>query len=232
MSERRRRADAGQVRATERDALGMSWVVEQYGMPLDLLRKLLGTTDGATRQVLMRWRRAGWVETGQRGAGPSWVWATAAGIEAFGRHPYEPHTPSSARVAHHRAVVAVRLRIEDRWAEKAVTWRSEREMRWELGQYKGSDAQREHLADGEIDYDATSGARVRAGIEVELSQKPFGQLRSNMVAGLDKARTGYVQTWWFVNDRTRALVERAKAETSTPERVLIRELPSDGEVSR
>jgi len=227
--QRRRRADAGQVRATARDAVALSWVVEMYGMPLDLLRRLTGTSEGAMRQLLWRWRRAGWVESGQLGAGPSWVWATRLGIEQFGRHPYDPHRPSVAKVAHHRAVAAVRLLEESRRRDAGFAWESERELRYLLGQRRGSDAQREHLVDGIGEWDAPDGSRIRFGYEIELSPKPVGQLKNNILAGLDMG--GLVQVAWFVTDRTRALVERAVNEVSAGKRIVLRDVPEEGVLS-
>jgi hypothetical protein len=93
---RARRVDAGQPRATERDALGMSWVVEMVGMPLDLLKVAVGgMSEPASRKMIRRWRLAGWVETRKLDAGPLWVVASRLGIQMFGRHAYDARPPSN-----------------------------------------------------------------------------------------------------------------------------------------
>ncbi len=63
------RADAGQVRLTERDLHALVWIGAQWAVRLDQLQTVLGTWgegdralgEKATEQVLIRWRRAGWV---------------------------------------------------------------------------------------------------------------------------------------------------------------------------
>lgn len=212
------RADAGTVRPTARDALCLSWVVEMYGAPLDMLQRLTQATPGALSQMVYRWRKAGWVESGQLGPGPRWVWATQEGIEAFGRYPYAAHRPSAARVAHHRAVLQVRRDLELEFAAGDPQWTGERQLRFELGQAKGSEAAREHLVDGVLAYTDSAGVPSLYGVEVEISPKPIDALARNMGAGIRQfASEGAAQSdgvIWYVNDRTRALVERARARFS------------------
>lgn len=204
---RQRRIDAGTIRATSRDVAAMSWVVEMHGLPLDVLRTVAGgMSDAAGRQMLRRWRTAGWVETGHIGSPPMWIWATRLGVERFGRHPYNVSAPSVTRVAHLREVALVRLWIERRVASRNVVWRSERELRWELAASRGSSAARAHLVDGVFEYDSRDGSeRIQDAVEVELSPKPFDVVVQNMhTAGQ------YAHVLWFVNDRTRPIVERAR----------------------
>jgi hypothetical protein len=207
--------------------LGMSWVVEMAGMPADLLREVTGASDDATRQMLRRWRTAGWAESRKLDAGPIWVWATRDGIALFGRHQYDYRIPSVAKLAHHRGVILARQRLEKAAEEKGQNpqWRSEREIRWEVSQERRSAAVREHFVDGSLDYDAADGMRMQVGVEVELSAKPREVLRRNMNNGLDTRSGGFRQVIWFVNDRTRALVAGAREELGdAKDRIVIREV--------
>ncbi|MBX5446664.1 hypothetical protein [Sphaerobacter sp.] len=205
--QRRGRVDAGRPRATARDVLGMSWVVEMYGMPFDLLRRLVGTSDGATRQMIYRWRRAGWVSTEYFG-GPMWLWATRAGIERFGRYPYQERPPSQARLEHTRAVIETRLRLEERYADRELSWVSERALRYELGSRLGSAAQRQHVPDAVIEYIAVSTEGVpfqrRAAVEVELT--PKSEARAEEIVGRLK-QDGYDEVLYVVSRRARPLMQ-------------------------
>lgn len=212
---RRRRADAGVVRPTPRDARCMSWVVEQYGMPLDLLVQVAGTTEGAVRNMIARWRRAGWVESGQLGDWPPvmWVWATDLGCEVFGRRPYTASRPSAARIAHHRAVIETRLYLEQRLGDRLTEWRSERELRWELGALKGSAGQREHLPDGTAEF--TSNDPTGLGlfvVEVEISPKSAERLKDIITGLFGRYREPWQHIVYFVTPRTAPLVGRARDE--------------------
>lgn len=223
---RKRRADAGQVRATERDVLGMFWVVEMYGMPLDLLRRLLGTSEGAVRNMIARWRRAGWAESGKVDAGPMWVWATRLGAERFGRYPYAYNVPGASRTPHIRAVIRTRMALEAGTSEPY--WRSERELRYVEGTAVGAPGQRRHFADGELEYSDSQGNRLRLLVEVEITPKPFERVKSIMTQVLTAAGRGG-QVLYMVNARTRPLVERARNEMGARAAdVLIRDIPDEG----
>jgi hypothetical protein len=227
------RADAGTVRATERDALAMSWVVEMYGMPVDLVGRLTGASEAAVRQLLWRWRRAGWVETAKLTGGPQWVWATALGVELFGRRPYAVGRPSAQRLAHMRAVIETRLWVEHKYELRNPEWRSERELRWELGTRVGSSAARAHMPDAEIEWDTTKeGLRSRLAVEVEVT--PKGVERTVAILRElfhDDKRPGgaYRQVVYVVSGRARPVVERAIGELGPDwrERVSLRSLEDD-----
>lgn len=209
---RARRFDAGVPQLTQRDAELVSWVVEMVGMPLDLLRLAAGgMSEAAARKMVRRWRAAGWVESRKLEPGPWWVLPTRAGIDTFGRHAYDLRPPSVARLAHLREVIVARIWFGLRLAATGVRewrWVSERQLRWELAADLKSAASRAHVVDGVVEYADDQGQLVRTGVEVELSPKAFGVLRANLTSGADQHQAAF----WFVNDRTRALVERAKAE--------------------
>jgi hypothetical protein len=83
-------------------------------------------------------------------------------------------------------------------------------------------AVRRHVVDGVIEYLDQDGKPVRHAVEVELSPKAIDVLIENMSRGA----SSHALAHWFVNDRTRALVERAKADprVTRAERVQVREM--------
>lgn len=173
VQERRRRSDAGEVRGTARDVELLPWVVEMDGMPVDLLARLAATSEGAVRNLLARWRRAGWVESGRVDAGPAWCWATREGVARFGRADYAVRPPSTARAAHTRAVIEARMQIERN--RPGVSWTSERELRAGVGV-----GQKGHTADAVIGFPRDNGDVDLVAVEVELARKPADRIKRIM----------------------------------------------------
>ena len=106
-----RRADAGSVRLGDRDITGLMLCGQQYGAPYDLLAAALEVRADRLRGIVARWRRTGYAQTGTLATGPAWCWLTAAGMKATGLG-YPATRPSLGRLAHIRAVLAVRLWLE------------------------------------------------------------------------------------------------------------------------
>ena len=106
-----RRDDAGTFKITDRDITGLELCAEQYGAPYDLLAAALDVTVDRLRGITARWRHAGYATTGSLGRGPAWCWLTPAGMRLLGR-AYPAQEPSVTRLAHIRAVLAVRLWLE------------------------------------------------------------------------------------------------------------------------
>ena len=73
---------------------------------------------------MARWRKSGYAQTGTLATGPAWCWLTAAGMKATGLG-YPATRPSLGRLAHIRAVLAVRLWLESGEAYQAgqAWWR-------------------------------------------------------------------------------------------------------------
>ena len=107
----RRRADAGSVRLTDRDSAGLILCGEQYGAPYDLLAAALDVRADRLRGIVARWRKSGYAQTGTLATGPAWCWLTSSGMKATGLG-YPATRPSLGRLAHIRAVLAVRLWLE------------------------------------------------------------------------------------------------------------------------
>jgi hypothetical protein len=119
-----------------------------YGTQLDQLAVLLGLTGRETRAVVSRWVSRGLAESAVLGPGPPWVWLTRSGLTACGVR-YSPAPPALARLAHIRAVTAVRLTLEQlpAYRDAGAHWRSERHLRGRLGGRLGA---RDHLPDAEV----------------------------------------------------------------------------------
>jgi hypothetical protein len=119
-----------------------------YGLQLDQLAVLLGRTRRAARAVVSRWVSRGLAESALLGPGPPWVWLTKSGLTACGLR-YSAAPPALARLAHIRAVTAIRLALEElpAYRDAGAHWRSERHLRARLGGRLGA---RDHLPDAEV----------------------------------------------------------------------------------
>jgi hypothetical protein len=117
-----------------------------YGLQLDQLAALLSLTGPQTRALVSRWRSSRLAEKARLGPGPAWVWLTRRGLAVCGAR-YVSAPPALARLAHIRAVTAVRLALEalPAYQQSGAHWRSERRLRAKAGAHA-----REHLPDGEV----------------------------------------------------------------------------------
>jgi hypothetical protein len=109
---------------------GLLLVGDMYGAPYDLLVAFLVVQPPRLRAIVARWRRAGYAATGRLGPGPAWCWLTRPGLAVTGQR-YAPSRPALARLAHIRAVLAIRLSLQDSqaWRDGGAWWRSERRIR-------------------------------------------------------------------------------------------------------
>jgi hypothetical protein len=188
-----RRADAGKTKLTDRDITGLTLLGDQYGAPVDLLADALGVTEERLRGILARWRHAGWAETGSLGKGPAWCWLTSAGMRLLGL-PYSAKEPSVVRLAHIRAVLAVRLWLQagDVYQEGRAWWRSERRIRAAAGGKVGI----AHIPDAEIHWPSLDGSPYAGqiwAIEAELTPKPLART-TGIMRGMLARTTDYGPT--------------------------------------
>jgi hypothetical protein len=122
------------------------FVAEMHGVQLDQLAVVLGSSAERASGVAARWRNLGLAESARLGPGPPWVWVTRTGLAACGL-PYPAGPPAPARLAHTRAVTAVRLTLQATTAYRRAraTWRGERGIRANCqGGFRGS------MPDGEL----------------------------------------------------------------------------------
>lgn len=177
-----RRADAGTVRLGGRDVAGLVLCADMYGAPYDLLATYLSVRADRLRGIVARWRNAGYVSTGRLGGGPAWCWLTRAGLGVTGQ-PHAPARPAAARLAHIRAVLAVRLSLEasPAYRDGQAWWRPERRIRAAIGGRASG-----HVPDAEVswpDLPASAYPGECWAIEAELTPKPLART-AGIMAGL------------------------------------------------
>jgi hypothetical protein len=197
-SVRRRRCDYGSVKASERDSELLSLIGEQYALTLPQLARLIERSLHTARSLRDRWKRAGWVGSGQLSTmAPSFVWLTgrgAAGVES----PFRVWQPNHGLALHIEAVTNVRLLLEREL--RLGEWECERQVAQRLAQPGG---RRQHLPDAVLHRD---GERI--AIEVELTLKS----RLRLAAIVEELSLTYEQVWYFAPERFHtALSELAAA---------------------
>jgi len=170
-----------------RDIDALVFTAEMYGVQLDQLAGVLGVSAERARAIAARWRNLGLAESARLGPGPPWVWATRPGLAACGLR-YTAAPPALSRLAHIRAVAAVRLALQATAAyqRSRAFWRGERRIR--AGARIGM---RDHLPDGELhwpDEAVLSWAGECWAIEAELTRKTVARTTEIMRELL--ARTG------------------------------------------
>ncbi len=153
-------------------AAGLVFVGEMYGVQVDQLALMLGTSQRRASAMAGRWCDAGSAQAAILGPGPRWVWLTKAGLASCGL-PYAAAVPGLSRLAHLRAVTAVRLALAaaPQYSAGSAHWRSERRIRSRIG---GRIGLREHVPDGEVHWpDGTDLAWADEcwAIEAELTPK-------------------------------------------------------------
>jgi hypothetical protein len=178
---RQRRWDAGKMILTERDLDALTWIGEQYAIRIDHLQQWLSDYAGrdellsfdATRKLVARWHRAGWVEMQRlRGTDPLWIWPTRTGLRHLGRsYSYRNMENNLDDLKHLHATNAIRLE----WDEEGARWVSERDLHQEVIRTRGSELL--HRPDAELWY--ADGSVV--AIEAELSQKKPEDLAENLM---------------------------------------------------
>jgi hypothetical protein len=175
-----RRADAGTVRLGNRDVAGLLLCGDMYSAPYDLVAEFLGVRPDRLRGIVAHWRRAGYVQTGRLGPGPAWCWLTRSGLAVTGQR-YALARPALGRLAHIRAVLVVRLSLQDSEAYRdgRAWWRSERHIRAAAGGRVGIS----HVPDAEVSWPDLTGSGYAGecwAIEAELTPKPLARTTAIM----------------------------------------------------
>jgi hypothetical protein len=166
------------VAAADIHADGLVFTAEMYGVQLDQLATALDVSPRRAATLAGKWSASGLAGLERLGPGPRWVWLTKAGLASCGL-PYPAAVPALSRLAHLRAVTAVRLALAatPQFVAAQAFWRGERRLRAKFGRKIGL---REHIPDGEVHWpDAASTAVPWAGecwaIEAELTPKTLAK---------------------------------------------------------
>jgi len=174
---------------TERDIAALLFVADMYAVQLDQLAVVLGGHPGPGPRR-RPWLAAGRLRRiGQDRARPALVLADRSGLSACGL-PYRAASPALSRLAHLRAVTAVRLALEATpgYAAAGAFWRGERRLRARAG---GRVGLREHIPDAEVHWPDGAPAGFAGecwAIEAELTPKTVARTAAIMHEIL--ARTG------------------------------------------
>jgi hypothetical protein len=223
---RRRRADAGVVAVSERDAAMLGWVGDQFTLRDDLVGVVLGrlAPDRQPPGPLSRRTARGWADRMQRGGyltrhrmdGRTWLVATVRGLRMAGL-PYDAWQPDLWQLDHRHAVALVRLAVEA--AHPGARWESERAIR---SRWHGSGASVRY-ADGGLTFPPSD---ERVGVEVELHRKAPARYRA-ILRDQDPA---WAEVWWFTPAADVGWLLRTLAESGPlcPQQVH----PLPGEVAR
>jgi hypothetical protein len=242
-------AAAAPAHIAGRDIQGLLFVADMYGAQLDQVAAVLGVGESRARAITGSWRRAGYAQSARLGPGGPWIWLTRAGLAACGL-PFPATTPALSRLAHLRAVTAVRLALEATSAYRAAGafWRSERRLRARMG---GRVGLREHVPDGEVHWPDGAPAAWAGecwAVEAELTRKTVARTAAIMREIL--TRTGdygcpaaqvrvagrpprHARVLYVCSPAARPVVARARGTVGTlGARVEIRELPPGADLPR
>jgi hypothetical protein len=164
-----------------RDVAALPFVGEMYGLQLDQLGALLGLNSRQGSALAARWAERGQAEAAVLSPGPRWVWLTRAGLRDCGLR-YTAAPPALSRLAHIRAVTAVRLAFEAApgYLEASAHWRSERRLRSRLGGRLGT---RDHVPDAEVHWPDSADVPWAGecwAIEAELTPKTLSRTTAIM----------------------------------------------------
>jgi hypothetical protein len=166
---------------SERDIRGLVFTAEMHGLQLDQLAAVLGTGEQRARAVAASWRDRRLAESARLGPGAAWVWLTRAGLASCGLG-YPAGPPALGRLAHTRAVTAVRLAMEavPGYGQAGAYWRSERRLR---ASGSGRVGLREHFPDGEVHWPSAASVSWAGecwAIEAELTRKTLSRTTAIM----------------------------------------------------
>jgi hypothetical protein len=233
---------------SDRDISGLLFTGEMYGLQLDHLARVLGVSEARARAIVAGWRRRRLAESARLGPGAPWVWLTRPGLASCGLG-YSAMPPALGRLAHIRAVTAVRLALEPAsgYTEAGAYWRGERRLRARAG---GRVGLRQYIPDGEVHWPSAAPIAWASecwAIEAELTRKTVSRTAAIMRELL--SRTGdygclaadaavpgrpprYARVLYVCTARALPTVARARDTLGgARSRIEIRNLPPDAALS-
>jgi hypothetical protein len=214
------RSAANPAPLTQREIDALVLCAEHCGIPYDLLGPILDVPVSRVGRIVGRWCDLGWAAAGRLGDGPDWCWLLPAGMRLIDS-PYRAVPPNPARLAHSRAVLAVRLRFSA--SDRSAQWRPERDI-GAVAAVRGP-----HVADGELRWPL--GGRFSGqlwAIEVELTPKSLGRT-GQIIQDLLRNPAGYAAIVYLVSPAARSVVFRAVEELAPSQRTRISVRPAPAE---
>ena len=100
-------AQGAAERQPGRDAAGLLFAAEMYGLQLDHLAAVLGVGEARARSVAARWRGQRYAESARLGPGGPWTWVTRAGLRTGWVKQQRGQLARSA----HRTTATLRLAV-------------------------------------------------------------------------------------------------------------------------
>jgi hypothetical protein len=183
---------------SERDLELLGLIGEQYAVTLPQLARLIDRRLDTARSLRDRWKRAGWIASGQLLARtPSFVWLTGRGA-ALGSSPFRLWEPNHGLALHIEAVTEVRLVLERELHFGG--WECERAVARRLADDRG---RRGHLPDAVLHRD-----QERIAIEVELTLK--NRRRLDDIAF--QTSRFYDRVWYFAKPKLLPALRKIAAE--------------------
>jgi hypothetical protein len=224
------RAGVHAIQLSQRDIDGLLLCGEHWGAPYDLLAAALRVNPERLPAIVARWRRAGYVATGRFGPGPAWCWLTRDGMTATGLG-FPANRPALARLAHIRAVLAVRIWLASSpaWRDRRAWWHSERRLLAARPPYRTYRAGTGHVADAEIHWPSLEHSPYAGqvwAVEVELTPKPAARTAAIIAELLSPMR--YAVVVYLTAPEARSVVTRVVAGLPPADqaRLEVRDLPA------
>jgi hypothetical protein len=243
------RESAGPGTLTQRDIQGLVFTADMYGLQVDQLAALLALTEQRARAIGAGWRARGYADIARLGPGKAWLWLTRAGLAASGL-PFTSAPPALSRLAHIRAVTAIRLALESSatYRTAAACWRSERRLRARIGRVGVA----EHIPDGEVHWPDSADVPYAGecwAIEAELTAKTVSRTASIMrelltrtgdygCPAAERLRPGapplHARALYLCSSAARPTVLRARAALGAAfePRIEVRDLPPGAHLER
>ena len=236
---RKPRSDRGKIVWNNRDVYALTWIAHQYAIHLHHLQRLLAelpghgaktldhVSEGSARDVVTRWKKAGWVKTAFiRAHEPFWIWPTRAALKILGL-PYEYKDIGQTRLDDFNHLAAINeIRLLEADGDEDIEWISERQLLQGVVHKEGVALL--HRPDGVMQW---RGKGIIA-IEAELSTKKGPELRENLMElirgqeylqiradhGTEQAAimskgasSQYTEVWYFGPAPVRKLVRKERA---------------------
>ena len=211
------RRDKGQLQITNRDALVLRWIAEQYTTSFDHLQLLLGryakatTKDpdklsiSATRDTIQRWLQLELIEQPRKllAEHPPYIWLSRHGLTQFGL-PYSYYHPKISTIHHLYTSNALRLLLEN----SGLRWTSQRTLTRATNERPLPDAELRDI-DKCIAINIIERSHLLTITLQEEQTTLQALLNRTQPQSTKKAKPYYTQIWYFLHDDIRPSFEQS-----------------------